>query len=37
MTAAELGLNLGRWGNDCTQTMRAFGPAELTKVLDKMA
>jgi uncharacterized protein with GYD domain len=31
MVAAELGLSLGRLGNVRTQTMRAFGPAEVTK------
>ena len=34
--AAELGLSLGKLGNVRTQTMRAFGPAEVTKLLDKM-
>ena len=33
---AELGLSLGKLGNVRTQTMRAFGPAEVTKLLDKM-
>jgi uncharacterized protein with GYD domain len=37
MAAAELGLSLGRLGNVRTQTMRAFGSAEVTKLLDKMA
>jgi uncharacterized protein with GYD domain len=34
--AAELGLSLGKRGNVRTQTMRAFGPEEVTKLLDKM-
>ena len=34
--AAELGLNLGRLGNVRTETMRAFGPSEVTKLLEKM-
>ena len=33
---AELGLSLGKLGNVRTQTMRAFGPAEVSKLLDKM-
>ena len=33
---AELGLSLGKLGNVRTQTMRAFGPSEVTKLLDKM-
>jgi len=37
MAAAELGLSLGRLGNVRTQTMRAFGSAEVIKLLDKMA
>ncbi len=36
MVAAELGLSLGKLGNVRTQTMRAFGPAEVTKLLEKM-
>lgn len=35
--AVELGLNLGRLGNVRTETMRAFGPAEVTKLLDRIA
>ena len=36
LAVAELGLSLGKLGNVRTQTMRAFGPAEVTKLLDKM-
>ncbi|MGO4682660.1 GYD domain-containing protein [Hyphomicrobium sp. 2TAF46] len=35
--AAELGLNLGKLGNVRTETMRAFGPTEVTKLLDRIA
>ena len=37
LAAAEFGLSLGMLGNVRTQTLRAFGSAEVTKLLDKTA
>lgn len=36
ITGTALGLSLGAQGNVRTQTMRAFGPAEIKQILDKM-
>ena len=32
-----LGLTLGKSGNVRTQTLRAFSPADMTKILDKVS
>jgi uncharacterized protein with GYD domain len=37
MTVTSLGLTLGKSGNVRTQTLRAFSPADMTKILDKVA
>jgi uncharacterized protein with GYD domain len=37
LSVTALGLSLGAMGNVHTQTLRAFGPAEMAKILDKMA
>jgi uncharacterized protein with GYD domain len=36
-SVTALGLSLGAMGNVHTQTLRAFGPAEMKQILDKMA
>ena len=36
-SVTALGLSLGALGNVHTQTLRAFGPAEMKQILDKMA
>ncbi len=36
-TVTALGLSLGALGNVQTQTLRAFGAAEMKQILDKMA
>ncbi len=36
-SVTALGLSLGALGNVQTQTLRAFGPAEMKQILDKMA
>ncbi len=37
LSVTALGLSLGALGNVHTQTLRAFGPAEMKQILDKMA
>lgn len=37
VSATALGLVIGAAGNVRTQTLRAFGPAEMKHILDKMA
>jgi uncharacterized protein with GYD domain len=37
LSVTALGLSLGAMGNVHTQTLRAFGAAEMAKILDKMA
>ncbi len=36
ITGTALGLSLGALGNVRTETMRAFGPAEVKQILDKI-
>jgi uncharacterized protein with GYD domain len=36
LSVTALGLSLGALGNIHTQTLRAFGPAEMKQILDKM-
>lgn len=37
MTMTALGLNLGKAGNVRTQTLRAFPPDDMTKILSKVS